>query len=247
MTLPLPSFPTSPNTCGLQSLLSAGLAFSNVLPQAASALKSSLLSTVSLIQNLPNIISGMVMADVAALISRVEAIANGVVNSLISHLTSMISNLVTNLGLVVGQLAAQAGLVGGGCNIASQGGNPPPSDPCDIMGKVFGSLTGAASGLISQATGALNSVTGAIAQATSGALTAINDITAAIGSGIAAIEGVAANITNMISNEVAGLAAALSDLLAFSAASALPGLYNHQCAKAVLSAVGTPALLTHFV
>lgn len=238
-------FVTTPATCGVLGLLSSGGAFIQTALTDATAMVAGLNAAAASLLNLPNVVTGILLADVSDLAGRLTALAVGTAADLVTHLTNHFNNLVSNLSIAINQAGAQAGLINSGCTLPAMGNiGTGGGDICGNMNSIFGSITGSAANLIAQVTGTLNNLTSTVADLASGALT---DITAGLNTitgFITGIEATAINMANMIAGETAALAAALSDMITFGAAQALFNLFQNPCAAAVLNSVGSPALLT---
>lgn len=235
------TLPSTPGTCGIMGLLSAGKAFDTSILGGVTALQGSITSTIGMLSNLPGQVTGILMADVAVLQARISAIATGALNSFVSHLTMQFTSLVSNLTMSVAHQFMSTSLKGSGCNTPTAAANTA-SDPCSSVASAFGSITGGGSALMGQLTSGLSSLTGAINGAIGGALSGLSAVMGALQGAVAGIEAVGAMVTGLISSEVAQLGAMLGDLLNFTHAGSLFGLLANPCASQVLAKVGTPAL-----
>jgi hypothetical protein len=100
-------------------------------------------------------------------------------------------------------------------------------------------------GIARQGDGRARRIAGSIGDLISGAETNLLNGLNAITASVAQIAGFANEISGMIQGEVAALAAAISDMISFSAANAMFHLLGSPCAQTVLGSLATAALLAH--
>lgn len=145
--------------------------------------------------------------------------ASSALSAYSAHTDSLVSGLPDNIGPVISCLRVTQ----------SVGSGLDPSNPCNALNNIFGSILGEGAQLIDALTQALAAVILPI-------------VGPAIGI-IAGIASVVADILGRIASEVAALAAVLTELTSFASSSGLTNLSLDPCAQALYNSAGTPALL----
>jgi len=123
-------------------------------------------------------------------------------------------------GLVIPPLADNLGPVISCLRVTqSVGGGLDPSNPCNALNNIFGSILGTGAQLVDLLTKALAGLVALVIKEAADAILAV------------------------IGDELAALAAILSELTSFASSSSLVNLSLDPCAQALYNSAGTPALL----
>jgi endoglucanase len=244
---------TQPNVGGVMNLLDTGGAFVVSVADDANSIQVNLLNASFALAVLPTglITDPTVLAVVAALSSQLSSLGTGSVNSLKIHLISQLSNLTSNLTIASAQASAQIGLLAQGGSLPSA---PPitAANPTGNMEALFGSIMGLGTILIDTIAGIMTGVLASIASLTTvqpldviGIPTDIPGALASIATSVNSIAGTAGGIAGVVDSEITAMASALSDLILFSASTAMMDLIAGPCAQTLLGSIGSPALLAH--
>lgn len=137
-------------------------------------------------------------------------------------------------------LTQGSSLINGSVMMGSAGLNSVPSNPCELLDSIMGTILGAANDIIN----VLAELIGPIVEAIIGGLVAVLGAIALV---IGAIAEAVAALLGVIADEIAALAKFLADFLDFSIANSLVGIASDPCLQAILNALGTPDLINCLV
>lgn len=242
------ALPMTANSSALYSLVRSGNAFNTSLIGTVGTTQSSMTSTANLINSLPSYANGLDVSGFVGMGSTLVGISTGALSSFTSHITSQFSSLTNNAGLYLGQLNLQQGLMGLGSTLESLKDEDYSTNICSSISNFFGSIIGDGEALINTVVGyidqietEINTIIGAGIALTQ---ELINTVLGEVEGVISQVEAVANQIVSMITNEVAALASALSDMLNYAVSSVLSSLNQNPCGQLLLQAVGSPSLLS---
>ena len=243
----LPTFATSPNTCGVMGLLQTGTIFDTTIVADVSTLDEILYTLAVQLENIPqDILDQITDFDPNTLVSDLENMVNVVDAAFSTHLSTQIADLIQNLSIASTALSAHLGLMNSGCSLPTLAGSgATAANPYPAMQVFFASILGTGASLISAAStngNLANTAVQALLVAPMGELQGIADsITAYVGY----ITAAGAGMTNLVTSENAAFASVATDMLNFASTNTVLNLYKNPCAALVIDAVASAELAAY--
>lgn len=244
-------FPVTAQTANIMGLLRNGAAFDRSIIGVAGAHQMTMQSLIGQMQSIsvpPDPLTGLGGIDLSSYTERMVPLVQpgGVFQSFSTHAAGHFDALPQRLSLYSNQLNLQRGLAQVNSFLPSLGAEIGANlDLCTGVGTFFNSIMGAGAALLNTIGEALGQIAAAVAAVIAGVTeAAVAALKAVLEPLLGVIESTAAAISGMIASELEALGMALSDMLDFSGAAGLLGVFQHPCAKAVLGTVGTAGLIS---
>lgn len=158
------------------------------------------------------------------------------ITSVVNSYTGLLSHTDGLVAAAPSLLAQGSSLINGSVMMGSVGLASVPSNPCELLDGIMGTVLGAANDIIMVIDALLGPIIDAIADTLEAVLGAIVAVLGPLADAIAAL-------ASIIAAELANLANFLSDFLNFSTANSLIGIAGDPCLQAILNALGTPDLI----
>jgi hypothetical protein len=242
----LPTFATSPNTCGVMGLLQTGTIFSTDIINSASNLISVLSNLTTQIQNIPtNILTELSGFDQTGMVTALQTMKTVTVPAFVMHLTMQIDDLIPNLSIASTALSAHLGLINSGCNLPTLAGSgATAANPFPAMQVFFASMLGSGADLIGTVASNTNLAIAAVQALLTASMGQLQGIADSITAYVQYIVSAGVGMTTLVTSENAAFVSVATDMLNFASTTTILTLYMNPCAALVINAVASPALLS---
>ena len=244
MTGSLPISPTSPNTCGLLSVIEAGNLYSNSTTAAAGNLLNQISILSSSLSQIDSSIISATSLDVASLTDSLQELSSGSVTNFYNHLTTQIADLTTNISIVSSALSVHLGLINAGCGLPTfANSGATATNPTPAMQIFFGSITGNGASLITSMEDSVSNGT-QLAQSFGNAQNTWQTIANQLIVNVQTVISIGDNMQTITTNETNALVSVNTDMSNYANVMSVLNLYNtNPCAALVINAIGSANLL----